>query len=97
MIKPTYDRIIVKAIKETQTASGIILPGTEEGPVIKGTVISVGSGRPIDGSIELAPLTVKESDIVLFPAESAIEFTNNGEDLLILAEYNVLIVLGEDS
>jgi chaperonin GroES len=92
-IKPLRDHIVVQAQpQETMTLSGIVLPSTasKEKPQT-GTVMAVGPGKMVDGSI--VPLSVKVGDVVLFSKYSPTEVKVKDEDYLILREEDVLAVL----
>jgi chaperonin GroES len=65
-IIPTSDHILVEALEEEITASGIIIPDTasKEKPQ-KGKVIAVGPGKVGDDN-ERIEMEVKVGDTVLF-------------------------------
>lgn len=93
-IKPLGDRVIVKPIAEdTSTKSGIILPETidKEKPE-KGEVIFVGPGRALDNG-QLAPMSVKAGDKVMFKKYSPDEIKIDGQELLIISESDILAVI----
>ena len=93
MIKPILDKICVKsADAEKQTAGGIFIPdNAKEGPV-KGTVISVGTGRIAkDGSI--VPLVVNQGDTVMYAKGSGVTVKVDSEDYLIMSEDQILAII----
>jgi chaperonin GroES len=92
-IQPTADRIVVEAVEEETTASGIIIPDTanKEKPQ-KGKVIAVGPGRMNDDG-ERIKMEVKEGDTVLFTKYAPSEVKVEGKDLLVLNESDVLAIL----
>ncbi|MCW3070055.1 MAG: chaperonin Cpn10 [Solirubrobacterales bacterium] len=90
-LKPLGDRLIVKAVEEEETtASGIVLPDTAKEKPQKGKVLAVGDGRIEDG--KRVPLDVSEGDEVLYSKYGGTEIIDpdNGEDLLVLRESDVL-------
>ena len=94
-IKPLFDKIIVKEIKEkeSKTKGGIILPNSVKEQPTKAKVVSVGIGGKLDGNeIEMQ---VKVGDIVLFHKYSASEFFFENEDYLVLRQVDVLCKLSE--
>ena len=93
MIRPLYDRIIVKrADAETQTSSGIIIPDTAKEKPMKGEVIATGKGkRTKDGS--LIPMALKAGDQILFGKYSGTEITLEGEEYLMMKEDDVLGII----
>ena len=91
-LKPLGDRLIVRAIEEDEkTASGIVLPDTAKEKPQKGTVIAVGDGK-LDDDGKRVPLEVKKGDEVLYSKYGGTEIKDpdNGEDLLVLRESDVL-------
>ncbi len=92
-IQPTADRLVVEAVEEETTASGIIIPDTasKEKPQ-KGKVIAVGLGRMGDDGKRMQ-MEVKEGDIVLFTKYAPSEIKVDGKELLVLNESDVLAIL----
>ncbi|MFC1647516.1 co-chaperone GroES [Patescibacteria group bacterium] len=92
-IQPTADHLVVEAVEEETTASGIIIPDTasKEKPQ-KGKVIAVGPGKMGDDN-ERIPMEVKEGDTVLFTKYAPSEIEVDGKDLLVLNESDVLAIL----
>lgn len=94
-LKPLGDRLVIKpAGREEMTASGIVLPDTanKEKPQ-RGEIIAVGEGRRDDDGDRI-PLDVKVGDQVLFAKYAGTEFKLDDQELLILAEKDVLAVIG---
>jgi chaperonin GroES len=91
-LKPLGDRLIVRAIEEEQTtASGLVLPDTAKEKPQKGQVLAAGDGR-LDDAGKRIPMDVKEGDEVLYSKYGGTEIKDpdNGEDLLVLRESDVL-------
>lgn len=93
-IKPLGDRVIIKPIAEDiTTKSGIVLPETvEKEKAEKGEVLAVGPGRVLDSG-ELAPMSVKVGDKVMFKKYSPDEIKIDGEDLLVISESDILAII----
>ncbi len=92
-ITPLYDRLVVTRIEEkTQTEAGIIIPDTAKEKPIKGEVVAVGRGKPLDNG-ETRALTVKVGDKVLFGKYSGTEVKLDSEEYLILREDDILAVI----
>ena len=89
-IRPLYDRLLVKRVKEEEkTKGGIIIPDTAKEKPIEGVVVAVGKGKILeDGKVR--PLDVKEGDRILFGKYSGTEIKIDGEEHLILREEEVL-------
>jgi chaperonin GroES len=95
-IKPVGDRIVVKPSgKEEVTRSGIVIPDTAKEKPQEGEVLAVGPGKVLDNGTR-APMEVKVGDKVLFAKYGGTEFKQDGEDLLVLRESDVLAVLGKE-
>jgi len=93
-LQPLADRVVVKpAGREETTASGIVLPDTAKEKPQRGTVIAAGKGRRDDDGDRIE-LDVKVGDEVLFAKYAGTEFKLDGEDLLIIAEKDILAVIG---
>jgi len=93
-VKLLSDRVLVQAVVETESKSGIIIPETvdKEKPE-KGEVIAVGSGKLLENGT-VRPMTVKVGDVVMFKKYSPDEIKVDGKTLLILEESDVLAILG---
>ena len=68
-----------------------IVPSSEKPQ--QGEVLSVGPGRMLDSGSRVE-LDLKVGDTVLFATYSGTEFKDEGDDLLILSERDVLAVIG---
>ena len=99
-IKPFGDRILVRPFTEEalwqaqskKPSFGIILPES----VIKeksaqGKVLAVGEGKWVDGKLE--PMRVKVGDVVVFSKYGYDEVEQNGEELYLLKEDNILAII----
>ena len=92
-ISPLADRIVVKALEDTETMrGGLYIPDTAKEKPQQGKVIAVGKGKTEkDGKI--TPLDVKEGDTILFGKYSGQEIKLDGEEYLIMREEEILGVL----
>jgi len=92
-IKPLADRVLVEPVeKEETTASGIVLPETAKEKPQEGVVLAVGPGRLLDSG-ELAPMSVKVKDRVLYAKYAGTELKRDSTKYLILKESDILAVL----
>jgi chaperonin GroES len=83
-IEPLGTRVLIRPLeKETQTASGIILPATAKEKPQQGMIEAVG-----DEDEMLTNLAV--GDKVLFPKYTGTEIQMDGVDYLIMEEADVL-------
>jgi chaperonin GroES len=94
-LTPLGDRVVVQPLgREETTKSGIVLPDTAKEKPQRGTVLAVGQGRRDDDG-ERIPLDVKPGDQVLFAKYAGTEFKLDDQDLLILAEKDLLAIVGQ--
>jgi chaperonin GroES len=93
-LKPLADRVVVKKLEaEEKTAGGIVLPDTAKEKPQQGEVLAAGPGKLNDkGARE--PMEVKVGDKVLFAKYSGTEVKIEGVDYLILAERDILAIVG---
>jgi chaperonin GroES len=94
-LKPLGSRVVIKALeREEMTKSGIVLPDTAKEKPQEGRILAVGPGdRDEDG--DRIPVELKEGDRVLFQKYAGTEFKLDDEELLILAEKDVLAIVSE--
>ena len=93
-LKPLGDRLVIEpATREEMTASGIVLPDTAKEKPHRGTVVAAGEGRRDDDGDRI-PMDVKVGDEVLFAKYAGTEFKLDDKEYLILAEKDVLAVIG---
>jgi chaperonin GroES len=94
-LKPLGSRVVIKPLeREEMTKSGIVLPDTAKEKPQEGRILAVGPGdRDEDG--DRIPVELKEGDRVLFQKYAGTEFKLDDEELLILAEKDVLALVGE--
>lgn len=91
-IKPIGDKVVIKpiAVEET-TKSGIVLPGSAQEKPQQGEVIAVGDGIYQNG-VKI-PMELKVGDRVVYGKFGGIDVKLNGEEVVIMAEKDVLVVL----
>jgi chaperonin GroES len=88
-----HDRVVVKRLEEEhKTKGGIIIPDTAAEKPQTGKVIATGPGaRGEDG--KLHPMGVKAGDKVLFGKWSGTEVKIDGDELLIMKEFDIMGIL----
>ena len=92
-LRPLADRVVAKAVaREEMTKSGIMLPDTAKEKPMRGTVVAAGEGRRTDDGARI-PLEVQVGDQILFSKYGGTEFRLDDEDLLILAEKDILAIV----
>ena len=77
---------------ETKTASGIVIPDAAAEKPDQGEVLAVGPGKRNDKG-ELAALTVKVGDRVLFGKYSGQTVKVGGDELLVMKEDDLFAVV----
>jgi chaperonin GroES len=92
-LRPLADRVVAKPLaREDMTTSGIMLAHTVKEKPMRGTVVAVGEGRHTDDGVRV-PLEVAVGNQILFVKYAGTEFTHADEELLILAEKDILAVV----
>ncbi len=94
LLKPLADRVVVKKLDaEEKTSGGIVLPDTAKEKPQQGEVLAIGPGK-FDEKGSRMPMEVKVGDKVLFAKYSGTEVKIEGVEYLILAERDLLAVIG---
>jgi len=92
-LQPLGDRIVVEPLdKEEVTKGGIVLPDTAKEKPQEGKVLAVGPGKMSDDGKRIVP-DVKVGDIVVYAKYGGTEYMENGKELMILRESDILAVL----
>jgi chaperonin GroES len=94
-LKPLADRVVVKKLEaDEKTAGGIVLPDTAKEKPQQGEILAVGPGKPKEKGEGREPMEVKVGDKVLFAKYSGTEVKIDGIEYLILAERDILAIVG---
>ncbi|SMF94973.1 chaperonin GroES [Methylomagnum ishizawai] len=89
-IRPLHDRVVVKRWEEERTSpGGIVIPDSAKEKPIKGEVVAVGLGKPLDNGDVRAP-GVKVGDKVLFGKYAGNEVKIDGTEYLMLREDDIM-------
>ena len=93
-LRPLGDRVVIRPLaREEVTKSGIVLPDTAKEKPQQGEVLAVGPGRILDSG-ERIKMDVSDGDKVLFAKYAGTEFKLEDDEYLILAEKDILGVIG---
>ena len=93
-LQPLHDRVVIKRMEEERmSAGGIVIPDTATEKPIRGEVIAVGEGKPLDNGQTRAP-KVKAGDKVLFGKYSGTEVKLSGTEYLVVREDDILAIFG---
>src|SRR3954467_4709722 len=92
-LRPLQDRVLIRRVEqEATTSGGIFIPDTAQEKPTEGEVVAVGPGLRNEAG-ELHSPDVKVGDRVLFGKWSGTEMKQNGEDLMIMKEADLLAVI----
>lgn len=93
-IKPIRDNILIEpVVRETTTASGIVIPDTVKEKPLEGRVIAVGTGKINESTDKKFPLVVKVNDVVMYKKWSGTEIKVDGKDMILIKEEDVLAIV----
>ena len=92
-IRPLHDRVVIRRVEdERKSPGGIVIPDTAAEKPMQGEVLAVGNGKiRDDGSVR--PLDVKVGDKVLFGKYAGTEFRQDGEEVLMMREDDIMAVI----
>ncbi len=92
MIKPIFDRVVIKPLEQTEKMVGslIISAQSEEEPTI-GTILAVGNGMLADGKI--VDMQVKVGDKVAYSKFAGSTFKIDGEEVVVLRQADILGII----
>ena len=94
IVRPLYDRIVVKRIEETQQMQGSLhIPDSAKEKPQEGIVEAVGTGRILDNGTKV-PNELHVGDKVLYAKYAGNEFKLDDVEYLIISEKDVLAVVG---
>lgn len=93
-LRPLHDRVVIRrSEEEKKTAGGIVLPGSAAEKGNHGVIVAAGPGKTLENG-EVRALAVKVGDKVVFgPYSGSNTVKVDGEDLLVMAENEILAVL----
>jgi len=93
-IKPLGDRVLVKAVEDTeQVKGGIVIPDSAKEKPQEATVVALGTGGT-DKDGNKIEFQVKVGDIVLTSKYGGTDVKYNDEDYKILNQNDILAVVG---
>lgn len=97
MLKPLADRVIVKfeEEKEEKTAGGLLLSAkAASNSYAAATVVACGAGKYASTGT-LIPMTVQVGDKVLMSKTAGQKIKENGEELTVVCESEIIAVVTE--
>ena len=92
-VKPLADRVVLKAMEESETMKGgIIIPDTAKEKPMQGEIVEVGPGRMTDDG-KTVNMQVKKGDRVLYGKYSGTEVSIEDQEYLIMRESDIFAVI----
>jgi chaperonin GroES len=92
-IRPLHDRVVVRRLEEERTtAGGIVIPDNATEKPMRGAVVAIGNGKPLENG-DTRALAVKVGDVVLFGKYSGTEVKVHGEELVVMREDDIMAVI----
>lgn len=94
--KPRNDRVLIEPDPAAQQSpAGLYIPDNAQEKPTYATVLAVGPGAH-DGNGVRVPMDIKAGDRVLFAKYSGTKLAQDGKELIILKESDILAVIIED-
>lgn len=91
-VRPLRDRVLVQTTEPSkQTATGLIIPDNALEKPESGTVLAVGAGKIIDGT--LIPMTVQVGDLVVFIKGIGEKVRIDGQDYIVMREDDIIGII----
>lgn len=88
-VTPLFNNVVIRRDDAVNKSDGgILIPDSAKGKSSRGTVVSVGTGRWMDG--KFVETTLKEGDSVLFGSYAGTEVQVGKDTLLVMQETEVL-------
>lgn len=92
-IKPLHDRVVIKRMEEERlSAGGIVIPDSATEKPIRGEIVAVGEGKPLDNGT-VRTLKVKVGDKVLFGKYAGTEVKVDNTEYLVVREDDIFATL----
>jgi len=87
---PLFDRVLVqRALAETKTKGGVLIPEKAQGKVLEATVVAVGPGSRTDSG-SLVPVSVGVGDKVLLPEYGGTKLNINDQEMFLFRDTDIL-------
>ena len=92
-IRPLHDRVVIRRLDEERTTpGGILIPDNAQEKPVRGKVIAVGAGKPLDNG-DVRALEVRKGNVVLFGKYAGTEVKIGGEEYVIMREDDIMGVI----
>ena len=90
-LTPFLHRILVKPIRETETASGLVLPQTMEATMQRGEVVAIGVGRRV-AEDRFEKVCVEVGQNIIFPIGRGFELVHKGETFHVIEDTDIIVI-----
>ncbi|MBQ2723906.1 MAG: co-chaperone GroES [Clostridia bacterium] len=90
-IKPLFDKVVVKELKNETVQNGIFLPTSAQEKQEIATVVAVGNGGVLDG--KEIQMVVSVGDKVLYSKYAGSNFKIDGEEVTIIRQSDILAII----
>ena len=91
--RPLHDRVVIRRLNaEEKSSGGIIIPDTAQEKPMEGEVVAAGPGARNEQG-QIVALEVKSGDRILFGKWSGTEVKLDGEELLIMKEFDIMGII----
>lgn len=91
-LKPLFDRVILKQLKEEETtSSGIVLTGMSKEKPSQAEVVAVGPGGLVDG--KEVSMQVKVGDKIIYSRYSGTEVELEKEKYIVVKQADILAII----
>ena len=90
-IKPLFDKVVVKELKNETVQNGIFLPTSAQEKQEIAVVVAVGQGGVVDGKD--VEMVVNVGDKVLYSKYAGSQFKIDGEEVTIIKQSDILAVV----
>jgi chaperonin GroES len=90
-IRPLFDKVVIEAVEESKTKSGIVLPAAAQEKSQLAKVVAVGPGGIVDGK-EIT-MQVKKGDCILYSKYAGTEFKLDGKEVTVIRQSDILAIV----
>lgn len=92
-IKPLFDRVLIeRAVAETKTKGGIVVPEKSLGKVLEGTIVAAGPGYRTESG-QTVPLSLAVGDKVLLPEYGGTKVKVEDKEYYVFRETDIVAKL----
>lgn len=90
-LQPLGDRVLIRPIEADEKIGNVYIPENAREKSTRGEVLAVGDGGRTTTGVRIEP-TIQQGDTVVYAKWGGTEIRDNGEDLVLLREADVLAI-----